>query len=178
MENKNLKIVLVGMPGCGKSTAAERCAKKLGLKYIDTDLCIEKNYKMTIKTIFSLVGEEGFRKLEQKVFKDVILKENNFVMATGGGLPCFFNNMELIKKHSTSFYIKMPPDLLTERIFNSKKSRPLTDNKTKAELLEYIEKILIERETCFLKSDYIYTKSVYEIEKFIQEKISYIPQAQ
>lgn len=166
-----MKIVLTGMPGSGKSTAAKKCAEQLGLNFIDTDLRIEEAYKMTIPKIFKLVGEEGFRKLEQKIFRDILSKEDNYVMATGGGLPCFFDNMEMIKSHTLSFYIKMPPDLLAERIYNSRKSRPLTDHKTKEEILQYVEKLLLQRESYYLKADYIYTKSVYDIVGFVEEKM-------
>ena len=159
------------MPGCGKSTLAVKIAKHFNLTFIDSDERIEKKYKMPISKIFRLVGETGFRKLEKNIFEDIVNSEQNYILATGGGLPCHENNMEIIKNAGISFYLKMETDLLTQRLYNSKKARPLTANMSKDKIQIYITKLLKQREAYYLKSDFIYTKAMGSFKNFVEKKI-------
>lgn len=166
-----MNIILTGMPGCGKSTSGNAIAKELGLKYIDTDKRIEKKYKMPIPRIFKLVGEIGFRKLESEILQKIISTENKYVLATGGGLPCSHGNMDSLNDAGITFYIKVMPAILSQRIYNSKKIRPLTANMTKLEIEEYTQELLKVREIFYLKSKYIYTLSMGNITDFIRRKL-------
>ena len=91
-----MRIILIGMPGSGKSTCAKKISASFNLPSIDSDDFIELKYKMTISQLFELIGEKGFRELEHKSLIK-ILKQDDYVLATGGGLPCFYNNLQLIK---------------------------------------------------------------------------------
>lgn len=138
------RIVLIGMPASGKSTFGKVLASSLEFSFIDTDEYIEKKYKMRIISIFNLVGEEGFRKLEHVVLCE-LLKISNVVISTGGGLPCFFDNIVLINRHATSVYILAEMQTLAERIFNSRKNRPLTQGFSFEELFIYVNNTLQSR---------------------------------
>ncbi len=169
-----MKISLVGMPACGKSTIAKKCANSLVFKLIDTDLIIEKTLKMSIPEIFSLEGEDFFRKQEHEVLKKVLSLNKNAIIATGGGLPCFFNNMDLIKRNSTSIYIKTPVEILAHRVFTSKTKRPLTDNLSEIEIINKTKQMLTNREPYYLMADFVYDNSNNDVEIFVNELVSKI----
>jgi shikimate kinase len=119
-----MRIYLIGYMGSGKSTVGKGLAKKLNLQFIDLDNYIEERNFKTIPEIFASVGEVGFRKIEQHALKEIAEFEN-VVVATGGGAPCFFDNMELIKRTGVSVYLNGTPRILAERLLNSKTERPL-----------------------------------------------------
>lgn len=129
----------------GKSTMGKKLAKAMNLKYIDTDNVIETKYNITISSFFEKYGEDLFREFEHKILLESI-KEDNVIISTGGGLPCFCNNMELIKQNGISIYLNMSPLSIIHRINNSKKKRPLLQNKSPEELQNYIETLLKQRE--------------------------------
>ena len=81
--------------GSGKSTLGKALAETLGYGYVDTDTWIEQKEGKRISEIFEDSGEEYFRELEQKALCACIQKEK-MVIATGGGLPCFFDNMDVL----------------------------------------------------------------------------------
>ena len=98
-------IVLIGMPGCGKSTIGKLLAKKLNRNFIDTDSEIEKRAGISIPKIFEKYGEKHFRKLESEVISD-FSKEKNLVIATGGGAVLNSQNMKLLALNGRIYYIK------------------------------------------------------------------------
>jgi shikimate kinase len=92
------KIFLLGFMGSGKSTLGKKLANKLNVPFFDLDKIIEEQIGISIAEIFKTKGEEYFRTLETQVLKQLIYKQAKFVIATGGGAPCFNNNIELINK--------------------------------------------------------------------------------
>ena len=132
----------------GKSTVGKKLANLMNLKHIDTDKVFETKYNITISSFFEKYGENLFRELEHKILLETI-KEDNCIISTGGGLPCFHNNIEIIKENGISIYLNMSPISIIHRINNSKKKRPLLQNKSPEELQEYIEKLLKEREILY-----------------------------
>ncbi len=137
--------------GCGKTTIGKKLAKKLGYKFIDLDQKIESTYKIPISSIFEKYDEKGFRNLEQKVLKETFVLENT-VISTGGGTPCFFDNMELILQEGLVIYIDLPPKTIIQRLSNAKKVRPLLKNKTEKERSEFIQNQLKERAPYYQKA--------------------------
>lgn len=144
-------IFLIGYMGCGKSTLGKPLAKTMGYDFIDSDQYIEQIYNKSVEEIFLTETENGFREKELEFLKN-ISKRDNTVISTGGGMPCFNNNIDLINSIGISIYIKIPPKTILHRIVNSKKKRPLLQNKTELELLEYIESTLKHRELFYSKS--------------------------
>lgn len=142
--------------GCGKSTLGKNLAKKLNLEFIDSDLEIEKMENLSISDIFQKNGENYFRDLEKEYLYS-ILDKKNILLSTGGGLPCFNNNIDLLKKMGTTFYLKLNAIELTKRIINSKTKRPLTINKKEDEVYSFVKKTLNEREKVYQQADYVLT---------------------
>lgn len=130
--------------GSGKTTIGKALANKLGFQHLDLDVFIENKYHKTISQIFAELGEKEFRLLEQKALREVIDFEQ-CVISTGGGTPCFFDNMAQINAHGISFYLKSDSDVLADRLFYKGCRRPLLAGKNKDELKIYIEQTIAER---------------------------------
>lgn len=149
-----MRIYLIGYMGSGKSTVGKGLAASLNLSFIDMDDYIEERNHKTIPAIFAEDGEETFRKLEQKALQELSSFEN-VVIATGGGAPCFFNNIDLIKQTGKSLYLKGSPRILAERLRNSKIERPLIKGKSEEELVAFIDDTLSKREHWYKQADVI-----------------------
>ena len=138
-------IFLVGFMGCGKTTLGRRLASRLGYEFMDLDHILEEKEGMTIAEYFKKFGEDAFRKLESEVLKQTDYPEHA-VISTGGGLPCFFDNMQWMNEHGKTVYIKLTPKTLAERLKNEKEERPLLREKHGEALVAFIEEKLGERE--------------------------------
>ena len=162
-----MRIVLVGYMGSGKSTVGKKLASKLGFSFYDTDQIIEEQYKISIYNFFEKYEEDVFRKIEYDVLKNILI-HNNAVISTGGGTPCFRNNMDIINKNSYSVYIKMHIDSIETRLINSKKSRPLLKDISQTNLKAFIEKQLLEREKYYNQANLIIKGEKLDINYLIE----------
>ena len=104
------------MPGCGKSTFGRKAAAGLGMEFIDLDAEIVNRAGKSINLIFEEDGEDYFRELESELLKKISEKHESFIMATGGGAPCFFDNMEYMNSRGRTFYIDTSIEFLMERL--------------------------------------------------------------
>jgi len=147
-------IFFTGFMGCGKTTWSRKLAAHLGYDFIDLDQLLEEQAGMTITEYFASYGEEAFRILESEVLKQTAYS-NNTVISTGGGLPCFFDNMSWMKSHGKTVYIKLSPKTLVDRLEKGKAKRPLLRDKHGDELLAFITEKLAEREDYYMQADYI-----------------------
>ncbi|HHT04165.1 MAG TPA: shikimate kinase [Bacteroidales bacterium] len=168
-----MRIYIIGFMYSGKSTVGKKLANLMNLKHIDTDKVFETKYNITISSFFEKYGENLFRELEHKILLETI-KEDNCIISTGGGLPCFHNNIEIIKENGISIYLNMSPISIIHRINNSKKKRPLLQNKSPEELQEYIEKLLKEREILYNQANLKIKGEDPNIKEIQAELISYI----
>ncbi|NOX45802.1 MAG: AAA family ATPase [Chlorobi bacterium] len=137
-------IYLIGYMGSGKTTIGKILAKKLGYGFIDLDDMIERKYKIDVSGIFRKYDEKSFRKIEHDSLLSTFLSSDT-VIATGGGTPCFFDNMELMNKNGTTVYIEMGILSLFQRISASRRPRPLVEGKSPDELKRYIQVHLKKR---------------------------------
>ena len=149
-----MRIYLIGYMGSGKSMVGKGLAQKLGLSFIDMDHYIEERNFRTIPQIFAEDGESGFRKLEQKALHE-LSEFDDVIIATGGGAPCFFDNMEVIKHTGRSVYLNGTPRIIAERLKQSKTERPLIKGKTNEELVDFIDETLTKRSPWYLQADVI-----------------------
>ena len=130
---------LVGLPGCGKSSLGKKFSHILGYPFYDLDHSIEAGEGKTIAELFTLHGEQNFRKLEQKYLHETKNIEKA-VVATGGGTPCFFNNMELINSLGTSIFLDVSPKEIAHRLSESGISkRPLLKGKSREDICITLE---------------------------------------
>jgi shikimate kinase len=115
---------------------------------------LEAQVGMTIAEYFSSFGEDSFRQLESDVLKKTEYPQNA-VVSTGGGLPCFFDNMDWMNKHGKTVYIQLSPKTLMDRLEKGKAKRPVLQGKHGDELLDFIAFKLQEREPYYLQAKYI-----------------------
>ncbi len=146
-----MKLYLVGYMACGKSTIGKRLARELGYKFVDTDHLIQQRMGCSISELIERSSLERFRELESEAL-ELIKGEDMLVVATGGGLPCWDDNMERINRDGISIYIKMDNKTLLNRIVNSKSERPLVKGKNLEELEQFIADSMIQREPYYNKA--------------------------
>ena len=150
---KDVKIVLLGYMGSGKTTIGKIVANHLNIKFLDLDDYIEQQENMSVGLIFEKRGELYFRKKEREYLSQIFLTETNFVLSLGGGTPCFGDNMELVnEKTVNSFYLNMGIDELTNRLLKEKNHRPMISHLQDEELTEFIGKHLFERSFYYNKA--------------------------
>lgn len=144
-------VFLLGYMGSGKSTVGKKLATKLRCSFIDMDQTIEDMTGKSIESIFNTDGEDAFRQLEHSVLVSLLTRKDS-VISTGGGTPCFFDNMVMMNKLGLTIYLKMHPDSLAKRILESGTKRPLLQRITPDQLPAYIGRHLKERETFYNKA--------------------------
>ncbi|MBO6590482.1 MAG: shikimate kinase [Muricauda sp.] len=150
-----MKIVLLGYMASGKSTVGRLLARQLGISFVDLDDYIEQHQKKSIKDIFSEKGEIFFRKLEHQMLKEVLDSLTAVVLSTGGGTPCYANNMETILQQSdNSIYLNHSIPVLVERITKEKEHRPLVKNIPDNDLPEFVGKHLFERRSFYMQAEH------------------------
>jgi shikimate kinase len=121
-----MKIFLIGLPGSGKTTLGKKIADSLKIQFVDLDKEIERREGRLIREIFNERNESHFRVLEANELAAWCESDKEFVMATGGGAPCFFKNMDLINKSGTSIFLDVPVIEIVERIRKTNvEERPL-----------------------------------------------------
>ncbi len=148
------RIFLIGFMGSGKSTAGRKLASHLKWSFIDLDEKIQKMERMKIPDIFSLKGEPYFRKLETKALQE-LKNETDTVISTGGGTPCFGDNMNFMLNSGLTIYIRMTPASLKKRLEGSSEGRPLLKEIDRKDLQGYIASKLAEREKWYSRAEII-----------------------
>lgn len=149
------KITLLGYMGSGKSTVARILGDKLELKVIDLDDYITEKEGLSIPEIFETHGEIYFRKIENAYLLELLNSNEHFVLALGGGTPCYANNMDAILEHSDSYYLKAGIGTLSERLIKEKDHRPLIAKLSEEKLTEFIAKHLFERRNFYEQAEKI-----------------------
>ncbi|MBK7965946.1 MAG: shikimate kinase [Bacteroidetes bacterium] len=147
------KIFLIGFMGAGKSSVGKKLAQSLHYRFIDLDVLIEKQQKKSIPSIFELVGEDGFRKIEQQALHS-LKDESNIVIATGGGCPTFEKNMQWMNAHGKTIYLKCSIGVLFHRIAPQKKQRPLIANMDDVDIMDFMVTMLKERSKFYEKASF------------------------
>ncbi|OJJ16322.1 hypothetical protein BKI52_34080 [marine bacterium AO1-C] len=149
-------IFLTGMPGSGKTSFGQKLAEQLTLPVWDMDDLIEQKAQMSIPAIFETHGEDHFRKLEQQVLHEVIQnRDTSAIVATGGGAPCFFDNMERINKAGVSIYIDTPIYVIVERMLRKAQDRPLYQQATPESLREKLTQTFWQRKKFYWQAQII-----------------------
>ena len=151
---KSQRIYIIGFMGSGKSTAGKKLASLLGWTFVDLDKSIEEFAGKSIPEIFEQDGETVFRQIETKILRNLNSLKNT-VISTGGGTPCYNDNMEYMLGTGLTLYLKLTPGQLKSRLSKSNGERPLIKDLGPRELQSFIEKKLADRERWYDRSDII-----------------------
>ncbi len=148
-----MKIFLCGYMGSGKTTIGKKLALKLGYPFFDLDHYLSEKYKQSISNLFKSIGESQFRIRESEALKETENMQNT-VISTGGGTPCFFDNMDWMNQHGKTIYLKLDPKTLAQRV-SANTERPLLAGLSGDDLLKFISEKLEEREHYYSKAQLI-----------------------
>lgn len=146
-------MFLIGMMGTGKTYWCKKLAKKLKVGGYDLDFLIESHEERTIAEIFAEEGEAYFRRAESRIlhwFKE----KKSFVVATGGGTPCFHENMQWMNEQGITIWIDEPVEVLVARLQPEKEHRPLIKDLSDAELKQFLTDKLVQRYPFYHRATY------------------------
>lgn len=164
------KIIFVGYMASGKSTIGQLLSYNLSYELEDTDRLIEEKCKSSVSEIFKNEGELFFRKIEHQVFDELINNENEIIISTGGGLPCYFNNHDCLKlDHVLSIYLKYQPQTLVNRLIEDKSNRPIVEQIGEKDLIEFVSKHLFERNYYYMQAKHIFVCDNKSIDEIVDE---------
>ena len=137
-------IFLIGYMGSGKTTFGRKIAQALARSFVDLDQLIEAEEGVSVSRIFATKGEETFREMERDYLRKVA-KNADAVIATGGGAPCFFDNMAFMNAQGLTVFFDLSPEELLGNLRSAYTERPLIKGKTDEELLQFILEMLEKR---------------------------------
>lgn len=171
------RIFLIGYMGAGKTTLGRALAKELKIEFIDLDNYIEERLCKSISQIFAEKGEEGFREIERRMLHEAGEFEN-VVISTGGGTPCFFDNIEYMNRQGATVFLDVPVERLFIRLSIARKKRPLIMGKSDEELHCFIAEQLAKRLPHYSKAKQRFTadrlEDVKQIEASVKEFLQQI----
>ena len=165
------RIFLIGYMGVGKTTTGKELAKSMDLEFVDLDHFIQNRYNKTIAQLFDEYGEERFREIENAALKEIAEFEN-VVISTGGGAPCFHNNIDIMNESGLTVYLKTDPQTLSKRLNTCKEKRPLIRDKNEDELLIFVTENIKKREPFYHKAQIVFETDELinreDVDKYVQ----------
>ena len=165
-----IRIFLIGYMGAGKTTLGKAFAREMGLTFVDLDWYIEERFHKSIRQLFTERGEDGFRELEKRMLHEVAEFEN-VVVSTGGGTPCFFDNVEYMNTMGDTIFLDVNIQVLFRRLKVAKQQRPLLVQKTDEELMAFITENLQKRLPFYIKAKHVFNGEKLEDRHQIKESV-------
>ena len=162
------RIFLIGFMGAGKTTIGKALSAKMKCSFVDLDFFIERRYHKTIRQIFDEKGESAFREIEQKILREVAEFEN-VVISTGGGTPCFYQNMLFMNKNGLTVFLDVSTPELTKRISSNIGVRPMLKNYADNELTLFIEETVSRRRPYYEQAQLIFHTEIQDISALCQQ---------
>lgn len=149
-------IYLVGFMGAGKSFVGELLAERLYCPFHDLDKDVERLAQASIREIFAQRGEAWFRLLERRALQDTVFRTPG-IIATGGGTPCFFDNMAWMNRAGTTVFLDVPTPILAQRLWQGRAKRPLISALSPEGLADFIEKRLGARRSYYQQAHLVHS---------------------
>lgn len=164
-----MKIFLIGFMGAGKTHWGRLLSEKLGIRFFDLDEQVTEHAGKSIPEIFATEGEEQFRLLEKEVLYIITESHESFVMACGGGSPCYFNNIEYMNQSGTTVWINTPLDTLFDRLVKEKDKRPLIKELSAEQLRGFISKKFADRKIYYEQANVTVDEEPVQLDRLIEK---------
>ena len=164
-----MKIFLIGFMGSGKTYWGRLLSRKLGVPFFDLDEQVTEHAGEPIPDIFARQGEEQFRLLEKEVLYIISESHDSFVMACGGGTPCFFNNIEYMNQSGTTVWINPPADTIFERLVQEKEGRPLIRELSDDQLRVFIARKFADRKLYYEQATVTINEDPVQLEHLVDK---------
>ncbi|MFT3746844.1 MAG: shikimate kinase [Agriterribacter sp.] len=168
-----MRIFLLGYMGAGKTYWGKLWAARHGMDFFDLDHEIEQNAGMTIREMFEKHGESFFREKEKEALHQ-FENRNDFILSTGGGTPCFFDNIQWMNDKGITIYLNASIQVIAERLLKEKDHRPLIKNLTNEELIPFIENNINKRNKFYTQSGVILNTEAIAEDTFEQIMRKYV----
>ncbi|MCD8183992.1 MAG: shikimate kinase [Bacteroides sp.] len=165
-----IRIFLTGYMGAGKTTLGKAFARQLNVPFIDLDWYIEERFHKSIRELFAERGEASFRELERTMLHEAGEFED-VVISTGGGTPCFFDNMDFMNGQGQAVFLDVHPDVLFRRLRVATQQRPILQGKTDEELRSFIVEALEKRAPFYRQARYRFDAGHLESRGQIAESV-------
>jgi len=162
-----MKIFLIGFMGSGKTHWGQLLADKLQLPFYDLDTIVTEKEGKSISDIFEEKGEEYFRYREKESLEELVNQHEQFILSSGGGTPCFFNNIEFMKKNGKVVWLNTSVDVLKQRLIKERRTRPMISNVGENELKSYIIRKLGERKMYYEQADLMLDEEGIKLEPLV-----------
>jgi shikimate kinase len=153
--------------GSGKTHWGKLLSAKLQMPFYDLDTVIVEKNGLSVSELFAEKGEEFFRYQEKEVLEDIVSREERFILSCGGGTPCFFNNIEFMKKSGKVVWLNTAVDALKERLLKERMTRPLIREIGDDELKRYIVRKLTERKMYYEQADVMVNEESISVDQLI-----------
>ncbi|MCX6316717.1 MAG: AAA family ATPase [Bacteroidetes bacterium] len=164
-----MKIFLIGFMGSGKTHWGRRLSEKLGIRFFDLDEQVTEQAGKSIPEIFAQEGEEHFRRMEKEVLHIISESHDSFIMACGGGTPCYFNNIGYMNESGTTVWISTPQEVLFDRLVKEKANRPLIRELSDDQLRSFIAKKFADRKIYYEQARLKVDEQPVQIEQIIEK---------
>ncbi|NBT14919.1 MAG: shikimate kinase [Chitinophagia bacterium] len=167
-----MTIFLIGFMGSGKSYLGKILSQKMGIPLIDLDEWIEKKYGRSISSIFSLEGEEAFRKMETAALDELnqlSIAGKPLLVSTGGGTPCFNGNMEWMNQTGITVWLNPPIETLLSRLSGEKEHRPLVASLSQDELNDFVKQKIKDRTPFYNQAKLKVDQAAIDVESLIKQ---------
>lgn len=170
-------IFLVGYMGCGKSTLGRRLSRRLGWRLVDTDKEVERIEGASVSDIFRYAGEEFFRQREREVIDMLCRCEEPLVVATGGGLPLWRDNMEQMVDRGFTVYIRRSAQNIASRLSPyGRQKRPKLRGLNDEELVAFMEQNMAERAPYYERAMLTLDGEAFEDDALVEQILKHITQ--
>ena len=148
-------VFLIGFMGSGKSTLGSWLAARLNVDFVDLDRLVEASEGMPIPSIFAQRGEEAFRAAERRVLLGFCQEGRRVVVSTGGGAPCYQDNLWHMQRAGTTVYLQLAAEVLATRLRGVQAERPLLAGVLPEDLAGHVEAMLVAREPYYSQANLV-----------------------
>ena len=153
-----MRIFLIGFMGAGKTHWGKQVASRMGLPFHDLDELVVAQEGRSIADIFTENGEEYFRLAEKQMLEELVERQDSMIISCGGGTPCFFNNIDFMKRHGIVVWLNTHVEVILQRLLRERMHRPLLKDIRDEDLRNHIVRKLNERRMYYEQADVIIDK--------------------